>query len=201
MRAGTLPSRIEQINNNIATSISELRTYSMAVIASSRNDPHPEQQVSQNQEFTTSIDWTDSFKPIFSIRPKESYFGKDNRIVAIPTSLKIYCEDASCAFQIIKWPVLTGDTWTFPTSSYSSLQADNTAVSASLGGLQTTQIVPLNTLLSLDFDTSWDAALKIHRLADITSNNCPWTVMGKLLNNKAPGSASVSLVFNWKEIF
>jgi len=200
MGKSNLPCRIEQINYGTAGSTSELRSFSMAVTAATPDaTPVIDSNRGQTIEYTKTIDWTGSFRPLFSLRPKQTLLGKDNRSISIPKRLQLYSSAAPIVFQIQKWPVLTGDTWTAPANAYGALEGDTAATTASFGTPVMTDMVKTNDVHYHDFDTSWNRGFKIHRKADITDGSCPWTVMGKLLNDTIP-SSSVTLLFDWNEI-
>jgi hypothetical protein len=201
MRTGTLPARFEQLNVDTTLSISQISSFSMAVLASSRNDPFTEQQVGQTTDLTVLVSNTSSFKPYLSVRSKQLYQGKENRIVAIPTQLEVYAHSSPIVYQLRKWSVLDGATWSVPTSSYSSLEGDFMASSSITypGTIVSTHIVKPSDLFLQEFPQEWDDAWKIYRKADITDDNCSFTLYAKLLGNATPTSMSVSM--NWNEIF
>jgi hypothetical protein len=201
MGQSNLPCCVEQINYDTAASTSELRTFSMAVIAAINKDPVVDTSRGQTMELTKTVDWTGSFRPLFSLRPKETFLGKENRGIAIPSELKVYSENSPIVFQVYKWPVLTGDTWTVPTATYGGLlEGDVGATTSSFGTVMLTDIIKANDVHYHHFEHEWNASYKIHRKAQITDDNCAWTVMGKLLNNNVATSSNVTLIFDWHEI-
>jgi len=201
MRSAVLPSRIEQINYALAGSPTVLRNYSSAVIYSSRDKPPTVQNVGQTSDLTLNVDWTGSFRPLFSVKSKPLFRSKENRAIALPIDLQVYSTSNPIVIQIHKWPTLTGDTWTVPTSSNNSLMGDYTATTASNGRVILTNIVPANTVWSKNFDTNWDSAWKIHRKESIADEQCAYTLMGKLLNTTVAPSSSVTVALNWNEVF
>jgi len=201
MRTAVLPVRIEQVNYGTAGGPVVMRNYSMAVIAASRGSPFSEQVVGQTQELTKTVDWTGSFRPLFSVRSKQLFQGRENRAIAIPTELQVYSEGAPVVIQVHKWARLTGDTWTVPTSSYNTLMGDSGATTASFGVVQYSAIIPPNQMLNKVFPLEWNDAWKIHRKENIADDQCAFTVMGKLLNTRTAPSSSVSITLNWKEIY
>lgn len=201
MRCGTLPARIEQINYRTAGSPTVMRNYSMAVIASSRYDPHTAQVQGQTSDLTRNVDWTGSFRPLMSVKSKPFFNGRENRSIAIPTRLSVYSTHNPLIIQIHKWPVLTGDTWTVPTSSISTLMGDYTATTASQGAVEGTFIIPANDVWEHEFPTEWDEAWKVYRAESIGNERCAFTLMGKQLNVTNAPSSSVTVTLNWKEIY
>jgi hypothetical protein len=199
MRNGTMPARIEQINYNTAATITTLKHFSMAVIASHRNDPKSEFIAGATQELTKVVDWKGSFRPIFSARAKDYIFNKENRTIITPTEMDVYSSHAPIAIQILKWPVLTGDTWTVPSIAARGLEGDYTATTASSGYPVLTKIVNAGENYHKEFDQSWDNSFKIFRKDHIADDQCAWTVTAKLLNTTVAPSSSVTLAFNWKE--
>jgi hypothetical protein len=201
MGQSNLPCCVEQINYDTAGSTSELRTFSMAVIASKRDNPVVDTTRGQTVELTRTVNWTGSFRPLFSVRPKETFLGKENRGIAMPSELKVYSENAPIVFQVHKWPILTDDTWTVPTATYGGLlEGDVTATTASFGTVMLTDIVKNDDVHYHTFDHDWNSSYKIHRKAQITDDNCAWTIMAKLLNNNVVTSSNVTLILDWHEI-
>jgi hypothetical protein len=201
MRSGVFPARIEQITHQTTGAPVVLRNYSMAVIAGSRNNPPITQTIGQISDLTVPVTWTGSFRPLFSVKSKPLFRGKENRAIALPTELMLYSTDCPLVVQIHKWPVLTGDTWTVPTSSNNSLMGDYTATTASLGTVVYTGIVGTGTFWKKEFPTNWDEAWKIHRLESGVNEQCAFTLMGKLLNMRSAPSSSVTVALNWNEVF
>jgi hypothetical protein len=198
MSRPNLPFNIEQINYGTAGSTSELRIESAAVLqGTNRTFPYIDRKLGTVNELTVNVDWTGSMRPLFSTRVAQTHKGKENRSIVIPQKLSIYSENAPIMFQVIKWPTLTGDTWTVPDQSYSVTETDATATTASNGTVVAANIVPAGQLFEHIFDNStWDNAFKIHRKHEIDDNNCAWTVVAKLLNTNAAPSSSVTSVMD-----
>jgi hypothetical protein len=199
MGFGTLPARFEQINVGTVGSISQMSCFSMAVQASSRNDPPSEQQVGQTTDLTILVNNTSSFRPYLSVRSKSSYQDKDNRVIATPTSLQVYAHTAPVVIQLRKWPILGGDTWTVPTQSFSSLQGDYTATGSTYPGvIVLTHIVSTGENFVKEFPIAWTEAWKLYRKADIADDNCAFSLFAKQLGSTP---TSMSVCMNWNEIF
>jgi len=198
----TLPITIEQMNIGVSPSTSEMRSFAASVVAATPSEhPFYTTRRSQTVELTTTLDWTGSFRPLFSVRARSEYLGKDNRTIALPSSLKFLNCSAPVILQIHKWPILTGDTWTVPTSPYGAIEGDTTATTASMGFPVLSALIPPQSLYEKEFDIGdWNEAFKIHRLANIESERCAWTVMGKLANTAAAPSSSLTIMMDWAEL-
>lgn len=199
MRTGTLPARVEQVNYGTAAGPVVLKTFSMAVIASAQSDPHTGRIRSQTSTYTTTVDWTGSFRPVFSIKSAPYFNGKENRSVIIPTQISFYSEDAPMLVRIMKWPTLTGATWNISSSNH-TLVGDITATTASGGIPVFNCIIPVGEVHDHEFPTEWDDCWKVHRKDRIIDDNCAWTTTVQLLNTKFAPSSSFSVVMNWKEL-
>jgi hypothetical protein len=199
MGYGTLPARFEQINIDTSPSISQMSCFSMAVQVGSRSNPPSEQQVGQTTDLTALVNNTSSFRPYMSVRSKQTYQGKPNRVIAAPISLQVYAHTAPVVIQLRKWPVLGGDTWTVPTQSFSSLEGDYTATGSTFpGAIVLTHIIGPGENFLKEFPIGWTEAWKISRKADITDPACAFSLFAKQLGT-SPSSMSVCV--NWNEIF
>ena len=201
MRTGNLPARVEQVNYALAGGPVTIRSYSMAVISAANHDPAVAKRQGQSTDLTVNVNWTGSFRPLFSVRSKNYFHGRENRAIAIPLDLQVYSQNAPIVIQILQWPTLTGDTWTVPTYLNNSLEGDYTATTASGGNPVFTSIVKTGDVYTKAFPQDWENAYKIHRLDHAADVDCAWTVTGKLLDNRTAFSSSVSVVMNWKEIY
>jgi len=201
MRTGNLPARVEQVNYLLAGGPVTIRSYSMAVIAASNHDPFVNKRQGQTIELTKTINWTGSFRPLFSVRSKNYFKGRENRAIAVPLDLQLLSQNSPVVIQILQWPTLTGDTWSVPTYADNSVEGDYTATTSSGGNPVFTTMVKAGSDFIKTFPSDWENSYKIHRVDHISNNQCAWTVTGKLLDNNTATSSNVSVVMNWKEIY
>jgi hypothetical protein len=198
MSTPSLPATAEQINYGTAGSTSEMGIGSMVVAQGTNHQfPYIDRSLGTVNELTKTIDWTGSFRPIFSNKSVKTYLGKENRSITIPRKLSMYSSHAPVLFQIHQWATLTGATWTVPPQQYSLNVADATATTASNGVVVMSSIVPAQTLFEHIFPLDrWEDAFKIMRKGDIDDEDCGYTVVAKLLNNSIAPSSSLTVMLD-----
>ncbi len=108
-----LPIRWEQFNIGLSSSLSQMKVGPSYITSIGGNGEAIYNTNSDMLQNSKSID--NNWKPICSMRLKETYGGKDNRIIFVPIHMDTFSYGSSGGHVIrfIKNGNLTGDTWSF----------------------------------------------------------------------------------------
>lgn len=140
----------------------------------------------------SGADWT----PLFSVRPAQTYNGKDNRAWLIPYRLDIITDTKPIVYDIRLSGSLTGATWA---NSFSTGEYD-TAATAVVGGVQAAYgfCYDHETYNHIEKDREISPQVaKITRKADITATPTHVTVSAKSLDESP---TNVSCTLTWIEL-
>jgi len=131
-----LPVRWEQFNTDTVASVSQMKVGPSYVTAiGGRGDGSYD---TNSDMLQTPVSISNTWTPVCSMRLKETYGGKENRIVFVPVHMDTFSYGSSGGYAIrfIKNGILTGDSWSFSfVNSDGPIEGDVDATSVSGGRL------------------------------------------------------------------
>jgi len=194
MRTGTLPLRIEQLNDGIPSSSSQMKFYSAGVYTHTR-ELQPYKYFSYAGQEVVTIESSEELTTLGVLRPKKEFKGQDNRGFALIEEGTLYTADNPVVLMIFLNPEVTGDTWEIETSDDSIIEMDRSG-SITGGRLVKSVVVEPGSTKDLHFDKIFHpSSYAIRRLADI-DNYHSLGLAAKLIGTE---TTDIYYTFDWKE--
>lgn len=139
--------KMEQINDGIADSISQMTLYNMAIIADGEHTLPTKVNAGSlpglvSAELTPTIVW--------SIKLKDIFAGSENMGALFPKFLSVYAATEPVLFTLVKDATLTGEVWDYDLGTNSIAIGDTTATSYTGGSIVGSIIVAPGQSLPMD---------------------------------------------------
>jgi hypothetical protein len=186
MKRGTLPVRLEQFNNGIVASASELKTSCIVVL----RDAFEFTTVGKLQRYTTPqyVTVTNTRTPLISLRVSELVNGQTNRTVIMPFKFEYIVENEPVIIEYIVNGVLVDSNFQ-PYTAFSEIDVSSTGIS---GGLST-GIHIVNTGFHLEnVPDGLEYAVNNTNIQNVV------TIVAR--TTKPADTASVFLIAKWREV-
>ncbi len=191
----TLPYRVEQFNKTDVVSVSQLSFYNMGVITDG-NIEIPFIQIAGALDSLIQIQ-PGIVTPIWSIKLKDTFEGRPNFNVILPSSLDIFTESCPVLFTIVKNATLTGATWSYDLGSNSAAVGDITTSEVSGGTIVFATIVAPGQAKNIDLSNMFKFNMSTEYIK-INANGLSdtYTLVAKSLGVSA---CNIYPLMTWKE--
>jgi hypothetical protein len=194
MQSGTLPIRIENINNALTSGVSEIKLVCAAVMRQSDNLEYRGPVFTHNADPEQDVDST-TWKHILSVRPKLTHNSRPNHRTALPTAFDVVVEGDPVRLDQFLYSSLDTPLFTSSPDPRSAFEIESRDSQTFTPGVRVNTIYFPTGVTHRTIDKFFP-----HGLALSADNVTQPTYTLAVKTVKAGGTSKVTLTLRWQEI-